>query len=110
MKKKNLFALAIVIAITIGSFGILSAAEPNIVPNDPLVTSFMQSDVWWALKSQRDMAIDERISNVMNLGSHNSFNASAEGFKRELSYVGGDRIAVQPNQLFTIKDQLRMGA
>ncbi|MGD8776074.1 MAG: putative Ig domain-containing protein [Syntrophobacterales bacterium] len=109
MKKKNLFALAIVIAITIGSFGILSAAEPNIVPNDPLVTSFMQSDVWWALKSQRDMAIDERISNVMNLGTHNSFNASAEGFRRSVAWIGVDTIGVQPNQLFTIVDQLRMG-
>jgi hypothetical protein len=107
MKKKNLLTIAIVITITIGSFGILLAAEPNIVPDDPLVTSFMQSDVWWALKSQRDMAIDERISNVMNLGTHNSFNASAEGFGRELTLSA---IGVQPNQLFTIEDQLRTGA
>jgi len=81
MQKKCLVAIAIVITITIGSFGILSAAEPNIVPNDPLVTSFMQSDVWWALKSQRDMAIDERISNVMNLGTHNSFNQFLQRFR-----------------------------
>jgi hypothetical protein len=105
MQKKCLVAMAIVITITIGSLGVSLAAEPNIVPNDPLVTSFMQSDVWWALKSQRDMAIDERISNVMNLGTHNSFNASAHGFERQLYFS----VAIQPNQLFTIKDQLRMG-
>ncbi len=105
MKKKNLLTIALVIAITIGSLGVSLAAEPNIVPDDPLVTSFMQSDVWWALKSQRDMAIDERISNVMNLGTHNSFNASAHGFERQLFFS----VAIQPNQLFTIKDQLRMG-
>jgi len=98
---RTLFAVVIFIAVSIGSFGILLAAEPNIGPDDPLVTSFMQSDVWWALKSQRDMSIDERISNVMNLGTHNSFNASADGYNRELLY--------QPNQLFTITDQLRIG-
>ena len=87
-----LFAIVIFIAVTTGSFGISSAAEPNIVPNDPLVTSFMQS---------------ERISNVINLGTHNSFNASAEGFERELTLSS---IGVQPNQLFTIQDQLRVGA
>ncbi|MFB0519992.1 MAG: phosphatidylinositol-specific phospholipase C domain-containing protein, partial [Desulfatiglandales bacterium] len=75
----------------------------------PLVDAFMQSDVWWALKSQRDMAIDERISNVMNLGTHNSFNASAEGFVRWVLFIGVDYIGIQPNQLFAIWDQLRMG-
>ncbi len=105
MRKQGLVAISIAIAITMGSLGISLAAEPPIVPNDPLVDTFMQSDIWWTLKSQRDMAIDERISNVMNLGSHNSFNASAEGFKREFSGLA----AVQPNQLFTIVDQLRMG-
>lgn len=107
MLKQSLIAILTAIVVAIGSVQISSAAEPNIVPNDPLVTSFMQSDVWWALKSQRDMAIDERISNVMNLGTHNSFNASAEGFERELTLSA---IGVQPNQLFTIKDQLRVGA
>jgi len=107
MQKKYLVAIAIVITITIGFLGVSLAAEPNIGPDSPLVTSFMQSHVWWALKSQRDMAMDERISNVMNLGTHNSFNASAEGFGRELTLSA---IGVQPNQLFTIKDQLRTGA
>ena len=106
MCKQSLVAIWMVIAITIGSVAISLADEPDIQPYDPLVDAFMLSDVWWALKSQRDMAIDERISNVMNLGSHNSFNASAEGFAREFSFTA----AVQPNQLFTIVDQLRMGA
>jgi|GEM_PF-3990651 len=101
MRKQTLIAMWIVIAMVIGSLQVSMAAEPNIVPNDPLVTWFEQTDVSWALKSQRDMAMDERISNVMNLGTHNSFNASAEGYNRELLY--------QPNQLFTITDQLRIG-
>ena len=109
MQKKCLVAMAIVITITIGSLGVSLAAEPNIVPNDPLVTSFMQTDIWWALKSQRDMAIDERISNVMNLGTHNSFNASAEGFVRWILWIGVEYLGIQPNQLFAIWDQLRMG-
>ena len=46
-------------------------------PNNQLPAS----DAWWALRSQRNMAIDEPITKVMNFGAHNAYNALNEGFR-----------------------------
>jgi len=69
---------------------------------DEDVREFRESFAWWALKSQRDMAIDEPISNVMQIGSHNAFNAKKAGVAE---YPGKN-----PNQIFTMRDQLEAGS
>ena len=60
------------------------------------------SDAWWALRSQRNMAADEPVSKVMNLGGHNAFNALNEGF--------GIVRVLSPNQILSIAGQLDVGA
>ena len=66
------------------------------------LAEFMTESTWWALKSQRDMAIDEPISNVMHLGSHNAFNTQQDGFA--LFPITG------PNQIFNMPNQLSAGS
>lgn len=65
-----------------------------------------ESDAWWALRSQLNMAIAEPETNVMHLGSHNAFNALREGFK--ISSVLSWPVA--PNQLLSLQGQLDIGA
>ena len=60
------------------------------------------SDAWWALRSQRNMAIDEPVSKVMNIGGHNAFNSAMEGF--------GPTRFFAPNQLLSMSGQLDVGA
>src|SRR5262245_12857470 len=40
---------------------------------DPNGNQLPASDAWWALRSQRNMAIDEPISKVQNFAAHNAF-------------------------------------
>jgi hypothetical protein len=65
------------------------------------------SDAWWALRSQRNMAIDEPISNVQYLGAHNAYNSLNEGFffnpVPPFNFLG-------PNQLLSLTGQLDVGA
>ncbi len=68
---------------------------------DPDVKTFMQSFTWWALKSQRDMAINEPLTNVMHLGGHNAFNNVRDGFA-EVPWTN-------PNQIYRMTDQLDAG-
>jgi hypothetical protein len=60
------------------------------------------SDAWWALRSQRNMAIDEPISKVMNLGGHNAFNSLNEGYDIVREFA--------PNQILSLTGQLDLGA
>ena len=51
---------------------------------DPNGNQLPVSDAWWALRSQRNMALDEPISKVMNFAAHNAFNALNEDvYKRQ---------------------------
>jgi hypothetical protein len=52
----------------------------------------------WALRNQRQLALDEPVNSVMHLGTHNSFNTESDG-----------HLAL-PNQFYSITDQLRAGA
>ncbi len=69
---------------------------------DPNGNQLPASDAWWALRSQRNMAIDEPISNVQYLGAHNAFNSLNEGF-HFFPFLG-------PNQLLSLTGQLDVGA
>jgi hypothetical protein len=60
------------------------------------------SDAWWALRSQRNMAIDEPVSKVLNIGGHNAFNAINEGFDIVRFFA--------PNQVLSMRGQLDVGA
>jgi hypothetical protein len=53
----------------------------------------------WALRNQRDLAQDEPINWVMQLGTHNSFNSGADG-----------HVINFPNHYYSMTDQLRSGA
>ncbi|MGI9244952.1 MAG: PKD domain-containing protein [Verrucomicrobiales bacterium] len=64
------------------------------------------SDSWWAMRSQRNMAIDEQVSDVLHLASHNGFNALGEQFNIA-DLVG---VAVSPNQLLSMPGQLSVGS
>ncbi len=69
---------------------------------DPNGNQLPASDAWWALHSQRNMAIDEPISKVMNFAAHNAFNSLNEGF-RIVPFLG-------PNQILSLGGQLDLGA
>ena len=69
---------------------------------DPNGNQLPASDAWWALRSQRNMAIDEPISKVMNFAAHNAFNSLNEGF-RIIPFLG-------PNQILSLSGQLDLGA
>ncbi len=69
---------------------------------DPNGNQLPASDAWWALRSQRNMAIDEPISKVMNFAAHNAFNSLNEGF-RIVPFFG-------PNQILSLSGQLNLGA
>ncbi len=60
------------------------------------------SDAWLALRSQRNLALDEPIDEVMNLASHNAFNAMRHGFTRAPPWA--------PNQIMSIDEQLTLGS
>jgi hypothetical protein len=62
-------------------------------------------DSWgyWALQSQREMAIDEPISNVMHIEAHNAYNSTAYDAFRVVPTAG-------PNQVLRIDEQLAAGA
>lgn len=62
----------------------------------------MGSCTWWALKSQRDLQVNEPISNTLQLGSHNAYNSKA--------YGAVNIPLVAPNQIFSLADQLDAGA
>ena len=68
---------------------------------DPNGNQLPASDAWWALRSQRNMAIDEPISKVMNFAAHNAFNSLNEGF-RIIPFLG-------PNQILSLSGQLDLG-
>ncbi len=62
---------------------------------------YKNSWVDWALRNQREsLAIDEPINWVMHFGTHNSYNSISDGHGR----------SVDPNQFYSITDQLRAGA
>ncbi len=65
------------------------------------VKIFKNGFTWWAMKSQRDLAIDESLSNVTHLSTHNSFNAVNAGFPEWLGK--------NPNHIYTMRDQLDAG-
>jgi hypothetical protein len=69
---------------------------------DPNGNQLPASDAWWALRSQRNMAIDEPISTVMNFAAHNAFNSLNEGI--------GIIPFVAPNQILSLSGQLDLGA
>jgi len=69
---------------------------------DPNDNQLPASDAWWALRSQRNIAIDEPVSNVMYLAAHNAYNALNEGFRVFP--------ALAPNQLLSLTGQLDVGA
>ncbi|MDH5526677.1 MAG: hypothetical protein OEY97_05140 [Nitrospirota bacterium] len=72
--------------------------------------AFHRDGIWWALKSQRDMALDLPITNTMHIGSHNAANARrgvGGGDWDSRAYFTG---LVGPNQTFTIPEQLSIGA
>ncbi len=69
---------------------------------DPNGNQLPASDAWWALRSQRNMAIDEPISKVMNFAAHNAFNSLNEGFRIVPFFA--------PNQILSLTGQLDMGA
>ena len=69
---------------------------------DPNGNHLPASDAWWALRSQRNMAIDEPISKVQNFAGHNAFNSLNEGF----GIVPG----LSPNQILSLRGQLDVGA
>ncbi len=62
----------------------------------------MGAYTWWALKSQRDLQVNEPISNTLQLGSHNAYNSKA--------YGAANIPLVAPNQIFSLADQLDAGA
>jgi PKD domain len=62
------------------------------------INHFKDSWTDWALRNQRRLAQDEPINWVMHVGSHNSFNTTADGH------------TAAPNQVFSMTDQLRAGA
>lgn len=66
----------------------------------PAVNGFLGSWTDWALRNQRDLAVDEPLNWVTQLGTHNSFNSLADGHSA----------FVLPNQVYSITDQLRTGA
>jgi hypothetical protein len=51
----------------------------------------------WALANQRTLAVDEPINWVMHLTTHNAFNNQADGY------------FVDPNQVWSMSDQLDLG-
>lgn len=59
---------------------------------------FRASWVSWALANQRALAIDEPINWVMHLTTHNAFNNQADGY------------FVDPNQVWSMSDQLDLGS
>lgn len=58
---------------------------------------------WWALESQRRMAMDEPVSNVMTIEAHNAFNSFAYDEYHIVPAAG-------PNQILSIRQQLDAGA
>jgi hypothetical protein len=69
---------------------------------DPNGNQLPASDAWWALRSQRNMALDEPISKVQNLAAHNAFNSLNEGF--DITQF------LSPNQILSLSGQLDVGA
>ena len=71
----------------------------NFTRRQPHVDAFGGSWNDWALRNQRDLAQDEPINWVMQLGTHNSFNNVADG-----------HIINFPNHYYSMTDHLRSGA
>src|SRR5688500_1463951 len=69
---------------------------------DPNGNQLPATDAWWAMRAQRNMAVDEPISKVQNLAAHNAFNSLNEGF--------GILEFFSPNQLLSLSGQLDVGA
>ncbi|TWU08836.1 hypothetical protein CA54_40730 [Symmachiella macrocystis] len=67
------------------------------------------NDTWLALKSQSNLSIDEPISNVLYLASHNSFNTLG-GIYPEDTGDGVQTVqGTSPNQSISITNQLNVG-
>jgi hypothetical protein len=62
---------------------------------------FMGGWTDWALKNQRQLAQDEPLNWVMQLGTHETYNTYADGHIAPESF---------PNQIYSTTDQLRSGA
>jgi hypothetical protein len=60
------------------------------------------TDVWWAWRSQYNMAIDQPITNVMHLAAHNAFNSLGDGYDIVPLFA--------PNQILGITQLLNFGA
>jgi hypothetical protein len=67
------------------------------------VGDFRETSWYWALESQRRMAMDEPISNVMRIHGHNSYNTLESDHFHILPVAG-------PNQVLSIKEQLDIGS
>jgi hypothetical protein len=76
---------------------------------DPNGNQLPATDAWWALRSQRNMAIDEPISNVQNFAAHNAFNSLNEGFKITTFFTVLP-IPQAPNQILSFTGLLDTGA
>ena len=72
---------------------------------DPNGNQLPATDAWWAMRAQRNMAVDEPISKVQNLAAHNAFNSLNEGFK--ITVVP---FPLAPNQILSLTGLLDTGA